>query len=211
MHLQVRGAIAERLLAILLRPETDVAELLQGLSCVSHLLLVLYRQHKTAFMTGQLYHDTQAMIRSIFYCVLQAQKHCPNQPMFLWQIGTDGLENVFALARTLTHSSNFNLKELCDRLGAAVALEDIYAAHPDWKRISKRLSGSLDHMNVRSWLERGSEQNCNIRTVDVKASWAEGRHDAVDLLSCHRDFQDVTMETFVGMVDANITMFKPFG
>lgn len=76
-------------------------------------------------MTGQNYHDTQAMVRALFYCVSKAQKHCLSEPTFLWQVGTDGLENLFTLVRTLTPASNVDAKELADCLGPAVALEEV--------------------------------------------------------------------------------------
>ncbi|CAN0485749.1 unnamed protein product, partial [Scytosiphon promiscuus] len=148
-------AIAEKLLAVLCDPSKTVGELLEGLSCVAHLLLILFRALRTAAMTGQLYHDLQATIRGIFTVVLKVQEHCPATPVFLWQIGTDALENLFAVLRTLTHASNVDGKELGDRLGAAVALEEIYAKHPGWARTSRRLSlavnGEIYHTNVRSW------------------------------------------------------------
>ncbi|CAM9196785.1 unnamed protein product, partial [Hapterophycus canaliculatus] len=169
----------EKLLAPLFDVEKDVATLLEGLSCVAHMQLILFRQHKTNLMTGQLYHDTQATIRAIFFCVIRAKKHCPAEPFFMHQVATDGLENAFAVARTLTHASNFDTKELGDRLGAAVSLEEIYERNPKWKRISKRLNGSLDHMNVRSWLDGGPDGtapgNCDVRRVDVLECWNGGR------------------------------------
>lgn len=178
---------------------------------MAHLLLILFRAHRTSFMTGQLYHDTQAMIRALFYCVLQAQQHCPSEPMFLWQVGTDGLENLFALVRTMTHASNVDAKELADRLGAAVALEEIYNKHPDWTKVSRRLNGTLDHMNVVTWEKGGPPGNCDVRGVDVGACWKGGRADATMVLRRHSDYTDVSQETFEDLGNEDITMFQPFG
>lgn len=205
----MKAAILEPLLAVLYDPSKGVDQLLQGLSCVSHLLLILFRAHRTSFMTGQLYHDTQAMVRALFHCVRQAQQHCPSEPMFLWQVGTDGLENLFALVRTLTHASNVDAKELADRLGAAVALEEIYNKHPDWTKVSRRLNETLDHMNVLTWEKGGPD--CDVRGVDVIACWKGGRADASAVLRGHSDFTEVSQQTFADLRDENITMLRPFG
>lgn len=162
-------------------------------------------------MTGQLYHDTQAMVRALFHCVRQAQQHCPSEPMFLWQVGTDGLENLFALVRTLTHASNVDAKELADRLGAAVALEEIYNKHPDWAKVSRRLNETLDHMNVLTWEKGGPSGNCDVRGVDVTACWKGGRADASAVLRGHSDYTEVSQQTFDDLRDENITMLRPFG
>lgn len=166
-------------------------------------------------MTAQLYHDTQATIRASFHCVALAREHCCAQPMFLWQIGTDGLENLFAVARTLTHAGNFDAKEFGDRLSAAVSLEEIYSKRPEWKRVSWRLNESLDHMNTRSWLdggpEGGAEGNCDVRNVVLKSCWEGGRRDATTILQEHRDFSHVTQVTFEELCQKDVTMLRPFG
>ncbi|CAN0149078.1 unnamed protein product [Scytosiphon promiscuus] len=117
----MKAARLEKLLAPLFDVEKDAATLLEGLSCVAHMPLILWRQHKTNLMTGQLYHDTQA----IFFCIIHAKKHCPAEPFLMHQVAADGLKNAFAVARTLIYASNLDTKELGVRLGAAVSLEKI--------------------------------------------------------------------------------------
>lgn len=48
----------------------------------------------------------------------------------------------------LTHSRNVDLKELRNRLELAVALERVSKEHCNWKRGSKRLNGTIDHINA---------------------------------------------------------------
>ena len=77
-------------------------------------------------MVGQNHHDTQSLVRAYFCCVSNAQKHCPSEVMFLWQVDTDSLANLFASVQTLSHASNIHARERADHLRAAVALEEIY-------------------------------------------------------------------------------------
>lgn len=173
---------------------------------MAHLLLVLYRTHATRAMTGQLYHDTQATIRATFHCVVKAKEHCPAQPVFLWQLGTDGLENSFAIVRTLTHARNCDAKELGGRLGATVSPVEIWSVHPYWASISRRLHACTAHMNVRSW-EPGGDDNCSVR--DVVSCWRKGSGDAVSILACHPDFASTTQATFTTLNEEGVSMFKP--
>lgn len=207
----MKAAIAEDLLAVLCDPAKTVGQLLEGLSRVSHLLLIIFRARRTAFMTGQLYHDLQATIRGIYFCALKVQQHCPAMDLYLWQIGTDALENSFAVVRTLTHASNVDGKELGDRLGAAVALEEIYAKHPNWAKKSRRLNDSIDHMNVKTWSEAGPAGGCDVRGLDVVECWNDGRRAALRVLQAHDDFADVTQDTFDHLEAKRVTMFFPFG
>ena len=46
---------------------------------------------------------------------------------------------------------------------------EVYSRHPDWDRGSRRLHGSLDHWNTRSWT------GCvDTRQVNVPQAWAAG-------------------------------------
>ena len=211
----MKAVIAEKLLTVLCNPKKTVLELLEGLSCVAHLLLILFRALRTAVMTGQLYHDLQATIRGIFFVALKVQDHCPATPVLLWQIGTHVLESFCAVVRTLTHGSNIDGKELGDRLGAAVALEEIYAKHPSWARKSRRLSlnhlGEIDHMSVRTWAEDGPAGSCDLRSVKVAACRNAGRRIAIGVLRDHEQYTGATQATFDGFKDKGITMFFPFG
>ncbi|CAM9909880.1 unnamed protein product, partial [Sphacelaria rigidula] len=174
-------AIAKRLLAVLFDNTKGIGELLQGLSCVAHLLLILFRANETAFKTSQSYHDIQATVRGVFFVVQQAKTLCPGEKMYLWQVGSDGLENLFAVVRTLTNSRNVDLKELGERLGAAVAMEKVYSDHKSWRQVSRRLNDTLDHMNTSTW-DKGAVGNTDVRCVDIASVWESGCMDAVSVL-----------------------------
>lgn len=211
----MKAAISKRLLAPLFDTKKDVATLARGLSCVADMQLLLFREHRTAFMTGQLYHDTQATIRGIFYIIAQAKVHCPAEPLFMFQIGTDGLEQLFAMARTLNHSSNFDIKDLGDRLGAGISMEEIYSRNAAWKQTSRRLNDTVDHNNPPNWLDGGKYKdapgNCDTREVNVADCWMQGRSDAVQSLKLNPNFSSLETSTFTDLEEAGITMFKPFG
>ena len=109
----------------------------------------------------------------MFFVVQQAQNLCPGEKMYLWQVGSDDLENLFAVVRTLTHSRNVNLKELGERLGAAVAMQRVYSDHESWRRVSRRLNGTFDHMDTTTW-DKGAAGNTDLRGVDLGSVWESG-------------------------------------
>ena len=58
--------------------------------------------------------------------------------MFLYQLGTDQLERLFSLIRTITHARNCDSLEICHRLSHAGSIELILQKHPTWKRFHSK-------------------------------------------------------------------------
>lgn len=58
--------------------------------------------------------------------MVKAKGHSPERPIYVWQIGSDGAQNLFAVTRTPTHARNVDPKELGGCLGAAASLEEVY-------------------------------------------------------------------------------------
>jgi hypothetical protein len=134
-------------------------------------------------MLSQLYHDIQATMRcsavkECYFTVVKVQQHMPQESLYLFQLGTDRLEALFAVLRTLTHNQNFDLLECGHRLSHATHLNQIYQRHPDWKKKAKRLEGSLDEMNPSSWI--GSVK---VADVDVVQCCFDERMKCVDALN----------------------------
>ena len=196
---------------MLLNPEKSIAQLLRGLARVSFLILFLYRANKTSFVPGQLYHDLQATIRAKFHLVAEAQRCCPHQKLYLWMAGTDGLENLFAVVRCLTHARNVDSKELGERFSAAVQVEHVYEKHRDLKRVSARLNGSLDHMNTRHWDENGPSNNTSVEGVDLSSCWYDGGRDAVITLQGHPSYSTLGDNAIYELEKLGVTTFLPFG
>ena len=135
-------------------------------------------------MPAQLYHDLQAFVRSAFFIVAQAIELCPDLPFFMFQLGTDRLEQLFAFVRTVTRHRNCNVSELCDRFAAAYQLTGIWETNPMWRQPSRRLTGTKDHMNTRTW-SQGPEGNTSVSGVSVRDCWAGGRNRAIAMLTMH--------------------------
>ena len=113
-------------------------------------------------MPSQLYHDIQVTVKDCSFTVVEIQQWKAQKPLYLFQLGTDRLEVLFGVLRTLTHNRNFDLLEHGPRLSHATHINQIYQHHPDWKQKAKRLKGSLDEMNPSLW-----KGNVTVADVDV--------------------------------------------
>ena len=127
------------------------------------------------------------------------------KPLFIYQLGSDEVERLFACVRCLSHDSHCDCLQVKERLQISRNLGAIYARHPELaSHQSYRLSVSrgLDHSNPKHWLkdQRPSE-------VDLKYTWRTGKIRAEALLSHTKWFKPTASLA----ADPNITIMRPNG
>ena len=84
---------------------------------------------------------------------------------------------------------------------------EIYTRHPSWDRGSRRLSGTLDHWNVKSWT------GCvDVSKVNVPLAWAEGMARARARLQATQLFTPSELD-FAALASSSegITVLQPQG
>ncbi|KAI0729017.1 hypothetical protein C8Q72DRAFT_761808, partial [Fomitopsis betulina] len=152
-----------------------------SLATYSHLLAVMWSRHGTAFMTGALYADSQAIVKNIIFTTLQLQLLDEDIPFYIIFEGTDRLETLFGDCRTQDHSRNFDILQLCQKLIIAAQISLIFEHNPDLDRGHRRLdlkdAKGIDHANPRSWIG-----DVRVGQVDVVSEWARGRGNAQRLI-----------------------------
>ena len=176
-EVKVLSFICNCLVSYLFDTSLSLSEQLVMLSSLSHAILVLYRRNATKFVPSQWYHDCQAMVKLAYIVTIRIKQNFADQPLYLFQLGTDRLEVLFSVLRTLTHNSNFDMLQCGERLAHATQIAQLYQKHPNWKRASKRLQGGEDHMNPASWVGSTSTKD-----VDVRHCWFRGRMRAFSVL-----------------------------
>jgi hypothetical protein len=97
----------------------SLSEALSDLSKFAHLVCYFYRMHGSSFLSNQLYGDLQTIIKAAFFCVAWQQNLDPEQTFYLYQIGSDRLEEMFTEVRTESHDSNVDALQLSERLSSA--------------------------------------------------------------------------------------------
>jgi len=160
----------------------SLAEQLTSLSKYSHALFVLYAKHSTDFMTSQLYADSQAIVKDIFFCVAKQQILDPTADFYIILCGTDRLEVGFCLARTQTHHRNFDMLDLANKLATSSLIDSVYLRNPQLDAGSRRLKTSgaigVDHVNPKSW-----KGDVSVGRVSLQVCWEEGRKQAIAFIS----------------------------
>lgn len=199
--LLVLGDLCDAFTQPIVNPELSLSQQLLSLSKFAHLAFALFRQHGGACITNQLYSDAQALVKAAFFCVARQQLMDPGQNFYVYQLGDDRLEEMFAEVRTETHDRNCDMLSLTERLSGISDSLEIYSRHPDWKQAHRRMtySGSecVDHTNPTYY--RGDLVAGHVR---LDNAWCSGRSAALDILANHRlnlDFNFSSTLSFPGV------------
>ena len=164
-----------------LSPFIDVAlsleEQIISLVKYAHLTCACWLRHGSAFMTGALYADTQAIVKNIIFSLAKQQILDSTQNFYIILDGTDRLEQVFSDARTQDHSRNFDLLQLSQKLATASTINNIFLRNPDLNRGHVRLNltaaTGVDHINPKSCLG-----DLTSGSVNIQALWVTGQKNA---------------------------------
>ena len=143
----------------------------------AHLTCACWLRHGSAFMTGALYADTQAIVKNIIFSLAKQQILDSTQNFYIILDGTDRLEQVFSDARTQDHSRNFDLLQLSQKLATASTINNIFLRNPDLNRGHVRLNltaaTGVDHINPKSCLG-----DLTSGSVNIQALWVTGQKNA---------------------------------
>jgi hypothetical protein len=204
LELIALAEICDSLLSISQQPKIDLGTQLLKLSKLAHLLLFIYRKHLTKFVHNSLYLDIQAIVQDAFIAAAYYKIIEPNTQLYLYQLGTDQLEQLLSSIRTITQAKNCDFLELHDRLRMAGQIESIYAKNPDWKKPSKLGQSNeiiLDRCTVANWSGNLSTSSCQLGLI-----WATGaRHARQLLVNLGFTANDLLID------DPDKTMLNPFG
>ncbi|KAJ7824429.1 hypothetical protein B0H13DRAFT_1658509, partial [Mycena leptocephala] len=177
------GEMWDAFLEAFLSQEMTLSQRLESLSKFAHMAFVFYRLHGSSFLSNQLYGDLQALVKSAFFCVARQQELDPEQAFYLYQLGSDRLEELFAEVRTESHDSNFDALQLSERLSSAADAQGIFDEHPEWHQGHIRRSWfgkEADHVNPTYFTGDQTVKHVVHTTV-----WRSGYYAAVDCLSKH--------------------------
>ncbi|KAF8056034.1 hypothetical protein FPV67DRAFT_1457452 [Lyophyllum atratum] len=170
----------------------SLSEQITSLSAYSHLITAMFLKHRTAFMNGALFADSQAIVKNIIFTIARYQLADPDLLYYILFEGTDRLEGVFSHARTQDHARNFDILQLSHKLAIRAEINAIFERHPDLYRghIRRNLSGAqgVDHVNPKSWLG-----NVRVGNVDIIAAYLAGRDRANQLLAKFLGAEGITV------------------
>lgn len=162
--------------------DLSLSEQIEHLSAASHSFLALYSKAGMEFIPTELYCDIQHLIKNAIFCVAKAKKDRPNSKFFLILLGTDRLEELFGILRTMIgNDANLDILQLIGRLAGTTEVANILARYPHWDRGPRRLncpamsrdsteiSTFADHIKPGLW--RG---DVFVKNVSIRTSWSRG-------------------------------------
>ena len=163
--------------------DLSLSEQIEHLSAAAHLAIILYRLAGKDFIPTHLYIDLMIMIKNVLFCVAKAKIDDPDGEFWLILLGTDRLEELFGILRTMVgNDANLDILQLVSRLSGTTEVANILAKYPQWDRSPRRLKlpamsreskdipDSADHIKPGSW--RG---NVKLKDISLQTSWNRGR------------------------------------
>ena len=164
--------------------DLSLSEQVNHLSAAAHLALALFKLAGKDFISTNLYIDLIIMIKNILFCLAKAKVNNPNGRFWVILCGTDRLEELFGILRTMVgNDANLDILQLTGRLAGTTEISNILAKYPHWDRSPRRLNlpaitrdskeipDSADHIKPASW--RG---DISVKHVSLQTSWNHGRH-----------------------------------
>ncbi|KAJ7648621.1 hypothetical protein DFH06DRAFT_997187 [Mycena polygramma] len=181
--LDLLGSLFYHLIFPYLCVDLTLSEQLEHLSAAAHLALLLYRDGGKRSLPTLLYIDIMIMIKNAYFCIAKAKVDDPNGKFWIILLGTDRLEALFGILRTMIgNDANLDILQLVGRLTSTTQVANILAKYPHWDRAprrlnlpamtrdSRQLSDKTDHIQPPSW--RG---DVSLQNVTPLTCWRRGR------------------------------------
>jgi hypothetical protein len=124
------------------------------------------------------------MVKNAYFCIAKAKADNPTGEFWIILLGTDWLEELFRILRTMVgNNANLDVLQLISHLAGTTEVSNILAKYPHWdcspQRLklsaltheSKEIPYSADHIKPGSW-----KGNVKVKDVSLQTSWNHGRH-----------------------------------
>jgi hypothetical protein len=122
--------IFEKLLFHLVYPYLGVglslSEQIEHLSAAAHLALILFHLAGKEFIPTNLYINVMIMIKNTIFCITKAKVDDPEGKFWLILLGTDRLEELFGILRTMAgNNTNLDILQLVLCLAGTTEVSNI--------------------------------------------------------------------------------------
>jgi hypothetical protein len=160
----------------------------EQMTCLARYALLaawFYRQERERFLNSVLFTDSVACVKNAFFSLAKQQILDPEQNFYLFLLGTDGVEKLFAGARMAgSHNPNFGLFEFAQLLSSALDITRILDEYPEWYSGHRRLSTDrgehADHLSPSAW-----KGHAKAGSVQLNMVWDAGGEQARQIIKRH--------------------------
>jgi len=149
------------------------------------LALYVHNDAQSQFLPNTLFINIRIIIKNAFFCVAKAKVDHPMQPFFVVLLGTDRLETLFGILRTMVgNDANLDILQLALRVTATTEVSNILTKHLEWDNGPRQLwlpatandnegvPKSADHIGLGAYLHL--EKLCPY-TLTLVTPWRHGR------------------------------------
>jgi len=183
----IYGQLAYYMIFPYICTELLLSEQLKHLSMAAYLMLALYVHNDmhSQFIPNMLFIDIRIMIKNVFFCVAKVKAEHPMEPFFIVLLGTDRLETLFGILRTMVgNDANLDILQLALRVTATTEVSNILTDHPEWDKGPCRLQlctmandtdgipKSADHIGPGAYLH---PEKLHPYTLTLMTPWRCGR------------------------------------
>lgn len=131
--IRILGRLFQHLLLPYICVDFSLSEQLQHLSTAAHMNLILFCAVRKDFFPTLLFADIMIMIKNTFFCVANGKMDNPNGMFYIILLGTDGLEKLFGILRTMVgNDANVDMLQLVTCLTGTTEVANILARYPEW-------------------------------------------------------------------------------
>ncbi|KAK4703495.1 hypothetical protein P7C70_g2722, partial [Phenoliferia sp. Uapishka_3] len=203
------GKIFELILTPYIDPTLSLSQQVESLLTAAFLLFALRHTGANHSVNWELYHDFQSTIKNIIFCLAKAKLCSADYEFFISQFGSNSLEALFGIIRTLSNDSTVTAASLPRKAGRALMITRIQEDYPDWTLEDRRLDFStpraLDEARPRD--ETGSRR---VGDVDLDEIWASALKSAQAILDSNPVSKGkVELEEL--LLTAGIDLLSPHG
>jgi hypothetical protein len=187
---------------------------LTHLSGAAHILMALWSNDKagTKLMPTQLYIDIMIMIKNAYFCVVKAKVDNPKGKFHLILLGTDHLETLFGILRTMVRNDvNLDILQLGQHLTGTTEVSTILAKYPHWDCAPRCLKlpvvsqeGSVVHKGVEHIGPSSWVGDVFVANIVLQTCWRLGQEEA------EKDFP-VIAPILKSIIQPGRDIFSPLG
>ena len=158
---RLTGQLFDLLLSVYFNPKYSLYCAIGDLSTGHQLMLYSCNEYQKDFIPASLYLRWRVTFQTLFITIKVMLVRDPTISLYICQVGSQPAENLFSITRTLNQNRNFDVLQLRDRLQAVLVIQDIFLAHPDWRKRHER------YVTDQSTPLRYAA-NCSVQSVDLK-------------------------------------------
>ena len=167
-------------------------------------LLLMYCRNRYGrpFMAAALYWQMQSTFGNVVDNISWLQRTTPEAKFYISVTGSQPIESTFGTVGTLHHGRTFDILQLRERLMSIVAIQDVFARHPELKQ--KHRSYLADRLTPAAFTGNNS-----VSSIRLGPAWRAAITRAEGTLRAHQSIGADATGIFDELFSKGCTLLRP--